>query len=141
MPKGRKKHIVTIDELRRKFPLGATVYFKGEPFATVCGYNRFINDSYNNEPEVMYLSWKIDKIRYPDRAIGQFTVRSQNFKTRPHELTIYERHFSGIGTRNRRVITVWFDPKTRYEHEVVWRDVTNSKWAIWDTDLHKVVRT
>lgn len=134
------KRTVTIEELRRKFPLGATIEYKGEPFATVCGYNRFINGSYDNEPEVMYVSWKIDKKRYPTNAIGQFTVRSLHFKTRPYELDVHTRHHSGIGSSSYKRITVWFNPADHFAYNKVWKDVTNNRWAIWENDLHKVVR-
>jgi hypothetical protein len=134
----RKKRVVTIEELRIKFPLGATVYYKDSPIGTVCGYQRWINNSWDNEPEVLYVNWKI-KREYPSK-IGLFTVRSPHFRTKVFELAVSTKHHSGIGAESTRVIFVHFDPKEHYEHEKVWRDVTNQRWAIWENDLHKIVR-
>lgn len=125
---------MTVDELRRKFPLGATVYYRDIPSATVCGYNVCLP-----EPEVLIVWWQVEK-RYGANKIGQFSVRGRGFSVRPFELDVHEPHASGVGSHCSRTITVYFDPKDSFETERVWRDVTNHRWAIDSRNLHRVLR-
>ena len=60
-----------LDKVRRLFPLGVGVAFKGAVVGTVCGYAAWLD-----EPEVLYTP---STITAPNR-FGQFTVRSPHFR-------------------------------------------------------------
>jgi hypothetical protein len=134
----KRRKPITIEHLRERYPLGATVYYRGNAIGTVCGYNRWINGSYDNEPEILYVNWKVAR-QYPSK-IGQFSARASYYRTIPFYLAVHDHHPSGIGSTNYRKIIVYFNPKDCFVFERVWFDKTNNEWAIWSNDLYKVVR-
>lgn len=131
-----KRRIVSREEAKRKFPLGASVLFKGRDIGTVVGYvatNGDVEQGY----EVLYVTTAVDHTRYPDRKFSQFTPRSNSFRAAPGwTIYVYRKHPSGIGSTFVREERTWIKPS--FDHPLVdWYDETNGQWARWDGPKEK----